>query len=306
MPDHPEPGRPGPCEDRRLLVQAELDGELDAAAAAELAVHVARCPGCAALREELGALSERLRAGLTRHAAPARLRAALAAQPEAAGPRRADAVSAPGRPDAAAAVTPAATAGAAAAPGGAAGARRADHGGALPVPATIRPSWRRRTGWTHGAAFGAGLALAASVLLLLPPPGRAPPFPEAVAAHLRALQPGHLVDVASEDRHTVKPWFEGRVDFAPPVRDLAGQGFPLVGGRLDFLDGRPVAALVYRRGLHVINLFVRPGAGMEGARSAQGYNVLAWTRDGMAFQAVSDLNAAELAQFARLLRMPEG
>jgi anti-sigma factor RsiW len=123
-----------------------------------------------------------------------------------------------------------------------------------------------------------------------------------VAAHIRALQPGHLMDVVSTDQHTVKPWFDGRLDYAPPVRDFAAQGFPLIGGRLDYVAGRPVAVLAYRRAKHLIDLFVWPGTGPDASRTARGYNVVAWSQDGMAFRAVSDLNASELQDFAALWR----
>ena len=130
-------------------------------------------------------------------------------------------------------------------------------------------------------------------------------MPDVVAAHIRALQPGHLVDVASTDRHTVKPWFDGRLDYAPPVRDFAGAGFPLVGGRLDYVAGRPVAALVYGRQKHLIDVFVWPGASAGSGGAVQGYNVIAWAQGGMNYRAVSDLNARELGELAGLLRRPE-
>jgi len=127
---------------------------------------------------------------------------------------------------------------------------------------------------------------------------------ELVDAHIRSLQANHLLDVASTDQHTVKPWFDGKLDFAPPVRDLADQGFPLIGGRLDYFQGRPIAALVYQHRKHIINVFVWPDAGVDEGitqSSLQGYAILQWRGGGMRHVAVSDLNSAELEQFAKLL-----
>jgi len=128
---------------------------------------------------------------------------------------------------------------------------------------------------------------------------------EALAAHVRSLLQDSTVQVVSEDTHTVKPWFAGRVDYTPVVKDLAVEGFPLVGGRLDFVDGRRVATLVYRRRLHQISVFVWPAAGRAGAGSVQttinGYNLVSWTRAGMTYWAVSDLNAGELRELESLL-----
>lgn len=125
---------------------------------------------------------------------------------------------------------------------------------------------------------------------------------ELVANHVRSLLATHLVDVVSSDQHTVKPWFHGKVDFAPQVRDLSAEGFPLVGGRLDYLHGQTVVALVYRRNKHPINLFVEPASTNDNAAPStvmhRGYNLVHWTHDGMDYWAVSDLNATELGQFA--------
>ena len=132
---------------------------------------------------------------------------------------------------------------------------------------------------------------------------------DVVENHVRSLMVNHLADVESTDQHTVKPWFVGKLDFAPQVHDFAGAGFLLVGGRLDYLEGRPVAALVYKRRQHVINLFEwqAPGASDElGSRPAtrQGYTVFRWTRAGTGYAVVSDLATSELEEFVRLASQP--
>ena len=133
---------------------------------------------------------------------------------------------------------------------------------------------------------------------------------EVVSAHIRSLMASHLTDVLSSDQHTVKPWFAGKLDFSPPVVDLRDQGFPLVGGRLDYVENRPIAALAYLSGQHVINLFVWPSTSSADAGESflgrQGYNALSWTRDRTNFWAVSDLNATELRRFAQLVRDRSG
>jgi anti-sigma factor (TIGR02949 family) len=127
---------------------------------------------------------------------------------------------------------------------------------------------------------------------------------EIVDAHIRALQPGHLTDVTSTDQHTVKPWFDGKVPFAPPVRDFAGQGFPLVGGRLDVFQGQTVAALVYGRRKHFVSVFVwlETAAESEEYTGAQnGYQWISWKQSGLRYCAVSDANADDLAALKNLL-----
>ena len=125
----------------------------------------------------------------------------------------------------------------------------------------------------------------------------------AVDAHLRSLQPGHLVDVQSTDQHTVKPWFDGKLDFAPPVHDFAANDFPLLGGRLDVIGGRTVAALVYGRRKHFISVFVEksaPDPSWKGSGEIQGYHWTAWENDGFNFCAVSDVSGADLTQLREL------
>lgn len=126
---------------------------------------------------------------------------------------------------------------------------------------------------------------------------------ELVDNHIRSLQPGHLVDVPSSDQHTVKPWFQGKVSFSPNVPDLASQGFPLVGGRLEVIGTRQAAAIVYKRREHVINVFVLPEeSGGKAKPQFRGYHIIGWKRGGMQYWAVSDLNEAELRQFVEMLR----
>jgi anti-sigma factor RsiW len=127
---------------------------------------------------------------------------------------------------------------------------------------------------------------------------------EVLASHVRSLMASHLTDVPSSDQHTVKPWFDGKLDFSPPVQDLSSKGFPLVGGRLDYLVGRPVAALVYQRQRHFINLFIWPSSNnsREEVMMQQGYNIHHWAESNMTYWTVSDLNNSELEEFVALIR----
>ena len=131
---------------------------------------------------------------------------------------------------------------------------------------------------------------------------------DVISSHLRSLLATHLFDVPSTDQHTVKPWFNGKLKFSPPVHDFAEHGFRLTGGRLDYLNGREVAALVYQRRLHIINLFIWPSASSRNtvatSFSKDGYNVLHWAHEGFEFWAVSDVNAEDMRAFADLELQP--
>jgi len=172
----------------------------------------------------------------------------------------------------------------------------------LPQGRTERTPWFQRWIWAGG-----GAAFATAVLLMsltITRPAAPSPEQEIVASHVRSLMADHLMDVISTDQHTVKPWFEGKLDFAPPVQDFAAEGYPLAGGRLDYLENRKVGVLIYHRALHIINVYVCPAQGKEGSaistETINGYNVVSWTKNEFEFHAVSDLNTAELRDLARL------
>lgn len=167
------------------------------------------------------------------------------------------------------------------------------------------PGWVAPWRWLSVAAALASLAAVIWIAAVVSRPSEQDLMAqEVVSSHVRSLMAGHLTDVPASDQHTVKPWFNGKLDFSPPVKDLTAQGFILAGGRLDYLGQTPAAALIYRRRQHVINLFIWPAPSNRSTpmkvQTRRGYNLIHWTQSGMTCWAVSDLNPAELQEFSRL------
>src|SRR5580700_6448296 len=247
------------CDDSEILLNALIDGELDAGHARDVEKHVAACSVCAEKLTELRDLHDTVSAAGLKMTAPAHLRSRIEK--------------------------------------------------ALPLPSARAVAPRKffqpsRRSFFGGFAVGTALsaALAASLVLTVVGTDQQQTIAsEVVSAHIRSLQAGHLIDVETSDQHTVKPWFNGKLDVAPPVIDLTAQGFTLIGGRLDYINGQPVGSIVYRRRKHVINLFVgqQLGAPVQSIKdeSVQGFNIRHWREEGLDFWAVSDIDAAELDEF---------
>ena len=262
--------------DKLPLLHGLADGELDAANTVAIETHLKTCDECRAELARIEALRDLLATPALRTPAPGQLRARIETMIAAEdGIGRARPRPAPQR------LVP----------------RRPSHFGGGVAAHVLNGRWG------SGALTG---ALAASLLIALAVPQltQAGLEDQLVQSHVRSLLVGHVVDVATSNRHLVKPWFNGKVDFAPPVPELADEGFPLAGGRLDYLDDHEVAAIVYRRRLHTINLVVRPARtlSLTGTISTRrdGYNLIRWTAGGLEYWAVSDLDARELELFHQL------
>jgi anti-sigma factor RsiW len=283
------------CKLTTRFVPGYLDGELDLSRTIEMETHLQVCAECARELEKQQALRAALQRGSLAFAAPEALRARIQSSLLAAGSATATAPV----PNAAAIQAP------------------------QPARERIRestPRWSPFQFLRWASAF-AVLALCTVVAWQLLPGLYGPTNDQQLAAavftsHVRSLEANHLMDVVSTDQHTVKPWFDGKLDFSPPVEDLASDGFPLVGGRLDYLEGRQVAALIYQRRRHILNVYVWPDAAAGAASSAstsaktlkprQGYNMTRWAGGGFQFWAISDVAAADLAEFVRLLEARTG
>jgi len=169
----------------------------------------------------------------------------------------------------------------------------------IPPRAEFSAPWWKRPMALAGLA-AALILIIGSIVLFLPRTAPRVQIADLVGSHVRSLEADHLLDVESTDQHTVKPWFAGKIEFSPPVVDLSAEGFPLIGGRLDYLEQQKVAALIYRRNKHVINLFIWPGQTSPEVDAMQGFNLIRFECKGMVCWAVSDLNAGELQQFVDL------
>jgi len=250
------------CKIVNILLHPYFDGELDEGTAASVKAHLSECVECERELAALQALREATKRAVPRYTAPESLRQRLAQS--SVHPSTADLVRRRGR--------------------------SLLQSRWLAMAASLVLVAGLSSGVTR-ALLDAGEGAGSQELLTR----------DLVSSHLRALAAPSAIDVVSSDRHTVKPWFNGRVDFAPPVVDLADQGFPLVGGRLDYIDGKVVAAVVYRRNKHVVNLFIwkaQPGISSPApARAHAGYSVVHWRENGLEFWAVSDVEARDLEAF---------
>jgi anti-sigma factor (TIGR02949 family) len=246
------------CDEVKPLLNARMDGEIDAIESAAIDAHVESCPSCAVEMEAIGSVRAAIRDEMRYHQAPAHLRERVKS--------------------------------------------------ALRGAEYLEGS-ARRTNWKTWGAIAAVLVLTvlgATPFLMNARNQRQLVADELLSAHVRALL-GRELDVVSSDQHNVKPWFNGKVPFSPQVTDLSAEGFPLEGGRLDYVGGHRVAALVYGRRLHRIDVFVWPSDRQTAPPShfeRDGYNQISWTKNEFVFTAVSDLNAAELNTFASLLKRP--
>ena len=255
------------CDRARDLLGASVDGEVTGAERQAIAEHVRSCPRCAAEAEDIRRLSRQV-AAVGREAAPRALARRISADLAAEHPVATDAVAI--------------------------------------APAVRMQSNRQRYGSMAASLAAACLVTAALTWSVANRWTASERFErDIVSAHIRSLLQDAPIQVASSDAHTVKPWFMGRIDFAPDIKDLTAEGFPLAGGRLDYIGERRVGAIVYRRHKHVVNVFMWPAeqAAPIAAQAVvhKGYNLLSWSKGGLTYWAISDLNDGEMRQLQGLL-----
>jgi anti-sigma factor RsiW len=259
------------CEPTRAALSAYIDGEIPPVEAEAIADHLTSCPSCSAEYHSMLETIGTLRSELTRFTAPDVLRARIRAAVERTPTEIVDA-------------------------------------GQRVVAAD---GHRRRSLWTRSAALAAtlvvGAALGGSLTMLVSgrSGGDSAVAAQVLSSHVRSLMPDHLTDIRSSDQHNVKPWFNGRLDYSPSVPRFDDEGYPLIGGRLDYIGDRRVAVVVYGRRQHLINVFSWPtAAGAEplATTATNGYTMLHWRRGGIERWVVSDVNATELRAFAAMLQ----
>jgi len=244
-----------PCEQAHRL-DAYLDGELDAANAAEVERHLASCDTCAARKAEVEAVRAALAQNATYHRADARLQGRIRAALDETSP----------------------------------------HSNVLP--------WFRNA-WAGAAGGVAATALAASLaFFFLVPAASDPLIADITNAHLRSIASEHLIDVVSTDRHTVKPWLAAHADLSPPVADFSAQGFKLIGGRVDFIEGARAAVTVYRHGAHIVNVFAWANypESLPDFATRNGYHIVFWKSGNLVFCAISDTAVDDILELSRLLK----
>jgi anti-sigma factor RsiW len=247
-----------PCE-RAQQLEAYLDGELDAAGAAEIESHLETCNDCRKAKAEIETLRTALRGKATYHRADPQLRARI----------------------------------------------RASLDKEMPRTAVIRRFPRARAAFAGAAGGAMATALAASLaFFLLAPAAGDPLITDITNAHLRSLASEHLIDVVSTDRHTVKPWLAAHADLSPPVADFSRQGFKLIGGRVDFLEGVRAAVTVYRHGAHIVNVFAWANYNEElpDFATRNGYHIVFWKSGNLTFCAISDTSIDDILALSRLLK----
>lgn len=260
------------CQTTRDLLSAYVDGELPPAEAEAIADHLATCAQCSAEYQTMLETVAAVRSQLERYAAPdvlrARIRAALATTPVESG----DDV---------------------------------ERSSTKRVASTTRPTWIRAAARAAAVVLAAALGSGVTLLASNRRADTSSVATQVLSSHVRSLMPDHLTDIRSTDQHNVKPWFNGRLDYSPNVPRFDEQGYSLIGGRVDYIGNRPVAVVVYSRRQHLINVFSWPAAGVDQTLTstvANGYNMLHWRSRGIEKWVASDLNAAELAQFATMVR----